>query len=113
MGRCIYPHHPRYVIVEDGLPLSGCRMGRIVTILMLASLAARPAFAACDEDSIDTVSEDGETIILSSGAVYQVDVSDQVDVASWLPGEDVLVCNDAVIVNKDEDAERIGVTPLQ
>ncbi len=45
-------------------------MGRIVTVLMLASLLAPPAFAACDEDSIDTVSEDGETIILSSGAVY-------------------------------------------
>ena len=88
-------------------------MGRIVTILMLACLVAQQAFAACDEDSIDTVSEDGETIILSSGAVYQVDVSDQVDVASWLPGEDVLVCNDAVIINKDENAQRVSVTRLQ
>jgi hypothetical protein len=88
-------------------------MGRIVTVLVLALVLAQQAFAACDEDSIDTVSEDGETIILSSGGVYQVDVSDQVDVASWLPGETVLVCNDAVIINKDEDAQRVGVTPLQ
>ena len=88
-------------------------MGRIAAILMLASLVTQQASAACEEDSIDTVSEDGETIILSSGAVYQVDLSEEVDAASWQSGEDVLVCNDAVIINKDENAERVSVTRLQ
>jgi len=88
-------------------------VGRTVAILLLTSLATQQAFAGCDEDSIDTVSEDGETIILSSGSVYQVDVSDQVDVGSWVSGEDVLVCNDAIIINKDEDAQRVNVTRLQ
>ena len=88
-------------------------MSRMLAILMLASLVTQPAFAGCDEDSIDTVSEDGETIILSSGAVYQVDLSEQVDTGSWQSGEDVLVCNDAVIINKDENAERVSVTRLQ
>ena len=91
----------------------GHRVGRIVAILILASLVTQQASAACEEDSIDTVSEDGETIILTSGAVYEVDVSDQVDVGSWASGEDVLVCNDAVIINKDENAERVSVTRLQ
>src|SRR5258708_31930062 len=88
-------------------------MSRMFAILMLASLVTQPAVAACDEDSIDTVSEDGETIILSSGAVYQVDLSEQVDTGSWQSGEDVLVCNDAVIINKDENAERVSVSRLQ
>jgi hypothetical protein len=88
-------------------------MGRIAAILMLVSLVTQEALAACNEDSIDAVSDDGDTIILSSGAIYEVDVSDQEDVAWWLAAEHVLVCDDALIINKDENAERVGVTRLQ
>jgi hypothetical protein len=85
-------------------------MGKVA--LIAALLFSQQAFAACEEDSIDTVSDDGSTIILLSGDVYEVDPVDQVDSQLWLPAEDVLVCSESMMINKDENAERVHVKRL-
>lgn len=67
---------------------------------------------ACEDESIESVSSDGEIIIMISGAVYRVDLADQVDTALWLPADDVLVC-DSQIINKDENGEKASVVRLR
>ena len=73
-------------------------------------VAATPAIAACDEDSIETVSSDGDLIALSSGQEYDVAGGDEATAAAWAEGDDVLMCGDTMI-DKDENGERIDVTP--
>ena len=50
------------------------------------------ASATCAEDSLETVSDDGDILIMQSGHVYQVDSGDTVDTRLWLSAEDVLIC---------------------
>jgi D-lyxose ketol-isomerase len=69
-----------------------------------------PAWAACDEDTIETVSEDGDLIILTSGQDYDVTPGDDATASLWLEGQSVLVCGDTII-NKDDDDEQVEVTP--
>jgi len=86
----------------------------LLLALLLAVVAgmasAAPAWAACEKDSIDTLSEAGDLIILMSGQAYDVADADQATAALWQEGEDVLVCRHT-IVNKDESGERIKVRP--
>jgi hypothetical protein len=85
-------------------------MGKIA--LVAALLFSQQAFAACEEDTIDDVSEDGSTITLLSGDVYEVDPVDQVDSQLWLSTDDILVCDQSTMINKDENAERVHVRRL-
>jgi len=87
-------------------------MRRAIAILTAVALLAlvRPALAACDEDTIDTISDEGDLIVLDSGDSYDVDLGDEGTALGWSEGDDVLVC-DATIVNKDEDGERVSVSP--
>jgi hypothetical protein len=81
------------------------------SLLLAATLSlAEPAWAACDEDTIDTISQDGDLIVLNSGEAYDVAPGDEATAATWLEGEDVLICADTII-NKDENGEKIEVTP--
>jgi hypothetical protein len=83
---------------------------RVIGLLaLLAFVVAVPARAACDEDSIETVSEDGDLIVLTSGATFDVGSGDDVTASEWHEGDDVLVCGDTII-NKDENGEQIEVT---
>jgi hypothetical protein len=75
------------------------------TILFCSAIA----FAACDEDTIDTISPDGDLIVLTSGASYDVDPGDQTTAALWQEGDEVLICGDT-IVDKDQGGERVEVT---
>jgi hypothetical protein len=83
---------------------------KFILFVMAAFSLAEPAFAACDEDTIDTISEDGDLIVLSSGESYDVAPGDETTAALWQEGEDVLVCGDTII-NKDENGEKVEVTP--
>ena len=79
----------------------------LFVLLLIAPACAQ----SCDDDSIDTVSSDGEIIKMFSGAVFRVAPSDQLDTALWLPAEDVLICNDNTeIINTDESGERASVS---
>jgi hypothetical protein len=68
----------------------------MVAVLLTINLAM-PARAACDKDTIDTISEDGDLIVLSSGTSYDVADDDQSTAASWQEGDDVLVCGHTMI----------------
>jgi hypothetical protein len=83
---------------------------RLALLVLVCISMAAPAWSACDDDTIETISDDGDLITLTSGESYDVAPSDQSTAALWQEGDDVLVCDDT-IVNKDENGEKIGVTP--
>ena len=78
---------------------------RLILLITVGLSLASPAFAACDEESIDTVSEDGDLIILASGEAFNVMAGDEATAALWQAGDDVLVCGDTII-NKDEQVRK-------
>lgn len=84
------------------------RTAVIATIICLC--LARASWAACDDDSIDTVSEDGDLIVLSSGDEYDVSPAYEATAALWMEGDDVLVCGNTII-DKDQGGKRIKVKP--
>ena len=68
--------------------------------------AAPPAGSGCDEDSIETVGDDGAILVMLSGAVYHVADYDTPTSSLWLATEDVIICGSR-IVNKDDDGEAV------
>ncbi len=84
-----------------------------LAFLLVLAFSVPAAAQSCEDDSIESVSSDGAIIVMMSGAVFRVDAGDQVDTALWLPVEDVLICNDSEIINKDENAEHASVTRLR
>jgi hypothetical protein len=68
---------------------------------------ARPTLAS-DDDTIDTVSSDGDHIIMQSGEVYQSD--DPGTSSTWQSGDDVVITPDDTIVNTDESGESVDGT---
>jgi hypothetical protein len=70
---------------------------------------------ACEDGhSIDSVSADGEVIILENGSVWGVDSINTVKSSLWLPASSILIC-DGRLVNTDDDevvsAEKISGNP--
>ncbi|MGC2456466.1 MAG: hypothetical protein WA435_00525 [Gallionellaceae bacterium] len=88
-------------------------MSKVILMVFLAIISSSAVAEDCEEDSIQTVSSDGSVLIMLSGAVYQVDESDQVDTQLWLAADDVLICDDEEIINKDESAEKASVKRLE
>jgi len=82
------------------------------------------AFAAdCIDDSIRSVTRDGEIIVMLSGSVFEVLPGDSIDSALWLPASDVVICMRSLnvrgtqmkyyeIINLD-DKEKVGATRLR
>ena len=87
-------------------------INRTVAVAAAALAFAAPALAACDEDSLETVSGDGDILIMQSGHIYRVGSGDTVDTQLWVSGDDVLICDDEMI-NKDERGEKASVTLLR
>jgi hypothetical protein len=83
--------------------------GKSILLIVICLLLAQPSWAACHEDTIDTISEDGDLIILTSGQSYDVSPGDDATAALWQEGDDVLVCGDTII-DKDQSGERVEVT---
>ena len=77
--------------------LAGLILGAIV-------FCARPSLAS-DDDTVDTVSSDGEHIIMQSGQVYQSD--DPGTSSTWQSGDDVVITPDDTIINTDEGGESV------
>jgi hypothetical protein len=73
------------------------RTNCVAVVVLLTVSFAMPAWAACDKDMIDTISEDGDLIVLSSGTTYDVAEDDQSKAAGWQEGDDVLVCGHTMI----------------
>jgi len=83
-------------------------------VFALSALSAE-AHAACYEDTIRTIGETGDIVILVSGEVFMVDPGDAPDAATWLSGDDVMVCmlpsSVLKIVNIDENGESVEAEP--
>jgi hypothetical protein len=83
---------------------------RVVRVLLAGLLigavvfCARPTLAS-DDDTIDTVSSDGDHIIMQSGEVYQSD--DPGTSSTWQSGDDVVITPDDTIINTDESGESV------
>jgi hypothetical protein len=63
---------------------------------------------ACEDETIST-NEDG-IITTIEGNAYRATFP--VDVSTWLPSEDVLICGDKMI-NKDSNGESAVVNPVE
>ena len=79
-----------------------------VLAVSFGAIPLAPCMAA-DIDTIDTMSDDGETIIMQSGQVYNSD--DPITSGSWQPGDNVVITNDDKIVNTDQGGESVGGMP--
>jgi hypothetical protein len=61
--------------------------------------------SSCDDGHwIDSVIDDGSIIKLEDGSIWQVDDTDTVDSALWLPVTDVIVCDDKIINSDDNES---------
>lgn len=62
--------------------------------------------SGCDDDSIETVGDDGAILEMLSGAVYRVQDYDTATSSIWLTADDVLICGNKII-DKDEDGDTV------
>jgi hypothetical protein len=100
---------------------------KVITALAVAILnavvVADVKGATCEEDSIKSVTDDGEIIVMLSGHVYQVLPGDTIDSMLWLPASDVMICARSIqregknmiyyeIINTD-DKEKVGAVLLR
>ena len=73
-------------------------------IVLGLSLLATGAARACDDVTIDHISQNGDIIETDDGGEYEVTSG---SIAGWSEGDEVLVC-DGTIIHKD-DGEQITV----
>jgi hypothetical protein len=66
----------------------------------------------CDDDSIQTVGDDGAILVMLSGAVYRVAGYDTSTSAVWLSADDVIICGGR-IVDKDENGEAVDAEKVR
>ena len=72
-----------------------------------------PAHAGgCDEETIRGVARGGRVVVLESGGFYKVEPDGISDTALWNAGDDVLVCGDKKMINKD-NGDKVHVTPAR
>src|SRR5271166_2480666 len=87
----------------------------IAFTLLIAGVSLAHA-KSCEDDSLETVSDDGSILKMLSGQVFEVEAGDTIDTALWLPIDDVLVCEiggSAVeIINTDENGEKASAQRL-
>jgi hypothetical protein len=82
-------------------------------LLVAAATFISPAHAGgCDEETIRSFTRGGSVVVLDSGGVYEVAPDDTSDTALWNAGDDILVCGDAKMINKD-NGDKVYVTPLR
>ena len=92
----------------------------LITISMMTGMAhAR----SCEDDAIQSKSDDGSILVMMSGAVYRVLPGDDIDSMLWLPADQVLICDAPFayngrtlmlydIINTDE-GEKVGAERLR
>jgi ABC-type amino acid transport substrate-binding protein len=86
----------------------------LAAMALIALCAASTPAAACDQDTIDSIADDGSIIVMTSGASFRVSPLDQTDAMFWLAEDDVLICKgETEIINKNEKRERIRVSRIR
>ena len=82
-------------------------------LLVAAATFITPVHAGgCGEETIGSVGRGGSVVILDSGGVYEVEPDDTPDTALWNAGDDVLVCGDEKMINKD-NGDKVHATPAR
>jgi hypothetical protein len=91
------------------------RLNRFLAATALVVLSSASALAgSCDQDTIDSIADDGSIIVMTSGASFRVSPLDQTDAMFWLAMDDVLICKgETEIINKNEKRERIRVSRIR
>ena len=92
------------------------KFGDNMRLVSLAAFAccvlASPAFAACEDGHwVDSVTDNGEIVILEDHSIWQVDAGDQVDTQLWLPTTEIVAC-DGMLINT-EDNEKAYATRIK
>jgi hypothetical protein len=86
----------------------------LATIAGAAAMHATARAQSCDQDTIDSIADDGSIIVMTSGASFRVSPTDQTDAMFWLAEDDVLICRgETEIINKNEKRERIHVSRIR
>lgn len=71
-------------------------------LLKLAVKAKNSIQSDCiDGHWINTISNDGEIIVLEDGSIWQVDPLDIIYTSLWLPIENVIICGESLMINSD------------
>jgi len=77
------------------------------------TLRGRYWSSGCEDGHwISSVSNGGEIIVLEDGSVWQVDSIDRIDTSLWLPTENVVICDESIMINTD-NGEKVNVTRLK
>ena len=95
----------------------------LIAVIINTFVSVDVKSATCDEDSIKSVTDDGDIIVMLSGHVYQVLPGDNIDSMLWLPASDVMICVRSInvrgrntiyyeIINTDEK-EKVGAVLLR
>lgn len=87
------------------------RHGATLTLVLMLATFAAPALAGCEDGHwIKSVSSDGEIVVLEDGSVWQVDSTDAIDSALWLPTTNIVACDDKLINTDDgETVEAVRI----
>ena len=97
--------------------------GAVIALLASVTLTHDALGKSCEKEMLETVSSEGDILVMLSGSVYEVMGGDEIDSALWLPPSDVLICTETVtykgkpltmteIINLDENGEKVSVTKL-
>ncbi|HWW46279.1 MAG TPA: hypothetical protein VNZ94_00370 [Xanthobacteraceae bacterium] len=90
----------------------GAKVRGLLSFLAACLSLTATAGLACDEDSVDYIGADGKVVVTATSGTFRVDAGDEAVAATWMPGADILVCDDQEIVNID-DRETIAVTLIR
>jgi len=77
-------------------------------LVAAATLITSAHAGRCNEETIRGVVRGGSVIVLDSGGVYEVAPDDTPDTVLWNAGDDVLVCGDEKMINK-ENGDKVHV----
>lgn len=82
---------------------------------LVALLLALPShsWANCESGHwLQTKNDDGIILTLEDDSVWRVTGGGEIDSQLWLQTDDLLVCDDGTIINKDESNEQVDVELL-
>lgn len=90
------------------------RFLRVFVTLATVLTSSQTYASSCQDDDLQSKSNDGSYLFMLSGDVYEVLAGDVIDSSLWLPPSDVVICSRIVlyrgakytiydIINKDEN----------
>lgn len=76
----------------------------VLAATFIATAIPNKGYAGCESGHwVESVSSDGQIVILEDGSVWEVNSLDAIDSALWLPTTDIIACNDKLINTDDKE----------